>query len=70
MEKYRCNVIVCGPAIGKTYLATHDKRFIDIDEMKADYKYGLYNLTREEKERGKLDRGKIINDDSSKYAIE
>ena len=40
MEKsIKCNVIVCGPAIGKTYLAKHDKRFIDLDDMKATYKY-------------------------------
>lgn len=66
---YKCNVIVCGPAIGKTYLAKHDKRFIDLDEMKADYKYGIKDATREEKEYGKLNRGKIINNDSTEYAI-
>lgn len=70
MKKYKCNVIVCGPATGKTYLAEKDDRFIDVDEMKSDYKYGLYNASREEKERGKLNRGEIINKDSSKYAIE
>ena len=43
MEKYKCNIIVCGPAIGKTYLAEHDSRFVDIDGMKADYKYDTRN---------------------------
>lgn len=70
MKKYNCNVIVSGPATGKTYLAKIDSRFIDIDGMKADYKYGLYNHTSEEKEKGKLNRGEIVNHDSSKYAIE
>ena len=70
MKKIKCNIIVCGPAIGKTYLAERDSRFVDIDGMKADYKYNLYNLSKEEKEKGKLNRGKIVNKDSTKYAIE
>ena len=69
MKKYNCNVIVCGPAIGKTYLAKTDNRFIDIDGLKADYKYGLQNQKQENKEKSKLNRGKIIKEDSSKYAI-
>lgn len=70
MEKsIKCNVIVCGPAIGKTYLAEHDKRFIDLDDMKATYKYGLNNISRKDKENGKLNRGKIVNNDSTEYAI-
>ena len=70
MKKIKCNIIVCGPAIGKTYLAVHDSKFVDIDGMKADYKYNLYNVSQEEKEKRKLNRGKIVNFDSSKYAIE
>lgn len=69
MTKYKCNVILCGPAIGKTYLSKIDNRFIDIDGLKADYKYNLHNLSDEVKEKGKLNRGKVINKDSSKYAI-
>lgn len=69
-EKIKCNIIVCGPAIGKTYLSEQDSKFVDIDGMKADYKYNLYNVSKDEKEKGKLDRGEIINHDSSKYAIE
>lgn len=70
MKKIKCNIIVCGPAIGKTYLANKDNRFVDVDAMKADYKYNLYNLSIEEKERGKLNRGEVVKKDSSKYAIE
>lgn len=69
MKKYKCNVIVCGPAIGKTYLAKIDDRFIDIDGLKADYKYGLNNTKLEDKENGKLYRGEVINKDSTQYAI-
>ena len=68
--KYKCNVIVCGPAVGKTYLAECDSKFIDLDDMKANYKYGLQNSTKEERERGKLNRGKVVNEDSTRYAIE
>lgn len=69
MEKLNCNVIVCGPAIGKTYLASIDSRFIDLDEIKSNYKYGLNSLTREEKEENKLNRREIVNYDSTRYAI-
>ena len=69
MKKYSCNVILCGPAIGKTYLSKIDNRFIDIDGLKAAYKYNLHNQTDKEKEQGKLNRGKVINNDSSEYAI-
>ena len=67
--KYKVNVIVCGPAIGKTYLKEHDDRFIDLDEIKSDYKYGYENKSRLEKEQGKLNRGKVINEDSTEYVI-
>ncbi len=70
MKQIKCNIIVCGPAIGKTYLAEHNNRFIDVDEMKADYKYNLYGVSKEEKEKGKLNRGETVNSNSSKYAIE
>ena len=70
MEKIKCNIIVCGPATGKTYLAEQDSRFVDVDGMKADYKYNLYGLSKEEKEKGKLNRGETVNTDSSKYAMD
>lgn len=69
MKKIKCNVIVCGPAIGKTYLAATDNRFIDLDEIKSNYKYSLNNLTSEEKEKNKLNRREIVNYDSTRYAI-
>ena len=39
----------------KKYLANRDSKFVDIDGMKADYKYNLYNASQEEE--CKLNRG-------------
>ena len=64
-----CHIIVCGSAVGKTYLANHDDRFIDLDGEKARYKYCLKNISDIENERNKLNRGPIINHDSDKYII-
>ena len=69
MEKYDCKVILCGPAIGKTYLASIDSRFVDIDGMRAKYKYNLEGLSYEEIEKGKYNRGEVINHDSLEYSI-
>lgn len=69
MKRINCNVIVCGPAAGKTFLARNDDRFIDLDDIKGRYKYGLDNVSDEEYEYGKLNRGKVVNNDSSDYAI-
>jgi len=69
MAKINCNIIICGPAVGKTYLSSIDGRFIDLDEIKATYKYGLENLSLFEKEKGKLNREKVVNENSTNYAI-
>ena len=61
MKRMDCNVVVYGPAVGKTYLANYDKRFVDLDEIKGRYKYGLEN--------GKLNRGTIVNSNSTKCVI-
>ena len=53
LEKIKCNIIVCGPAVGKTYLAMHDKRFVDVDGLKNDYKYDLYDMSLLDKEKNK-----------------
>ena len=60
MQKIPCQLIVCGPAVGKTYLAETDSRFVDLDEMKAIYKYGLQRMPRREREAGKMQRGKAV----------
>ena len=69
MKKYDCKIILCGPAVGKTYLADHDDRFVDIDGMRAKYKYGIDEQSNEEFERGKGSRRKTINHDSMEYSI-
>lgn len=66
MKKYDCKVILCGPAIGKTYLAEHDSNFIDIDGTVSKYKY---NLNNQDFEKDKLNRGEIINKDYKEYGI-
>lgn len=62
-----CDVVICGPAVGKTYLSKNDSRFIDLDELKAKYKYGI--VSDENFEENKLNRGKIVHEDSFEYAI-
>lgn len=68
-KKYNCNVILCGPAVGKTYLASIDNRFIDIDHERAKYKYNLYSKNDVEFESTKADRGKTINKDYNEFTI-
>jgi len=62
-----CKVIVSGPAIGKTYLAKINSKFIDLDGEKAIYKYGLYGKSDYELESTKLSRGEVVNTDSKQY---
>ena len=49
MNKKLYDIIVCGPAVGKTYLSKNDSRFIDLDLMKAKYKYDIKNEDEFEK---------------------
>lgn len=65
----KCNIIICGPAVGKTYLANIDNRFFDLDFEKAKYKYGIdKKISVEEFEKIKFSHD-IINNDSVEYAI-
>ena len=65
----KVNVIVCGPAVGKTYLAKHDNRFVDLDQERAIYKYNLYGSSDFELEAGKLNRGEVWAHDSKEFVI-
>jgi hypothetical protein len=67
MELKDIRVFVCVPGVGKTYLAKQDSRFIDLDEMKARYKYGEENVSSLEIEKAKGNRGKALRDDSTEY---
>ena len=65
----KISVIVCGPAVGKTYLAKRDGRFVDLDQERAIYKYGLYGRSDFELEAGKLNRGEVAAHDSKAFVI-
>ena len=65
----KVNVIVCGPAVGKTYLAKHDNRFVDLDQERAIYKYNLYGSSDFELEAGKLNRGEVSAHDTKEFVI-
>lgn len=65
--KIKCNLIVAGPATGKTYLALNDKRFVDLDGERAAYKYGFSSVSELEFERSKGERGEVVNKDSLQY---
>ena len=67
MSKINCNLIVAGPATGKTYLASNDKRFVDLDGERAAYKYGFSSISELEVERSKGERGEVVNGDSLQY---
>ena len=41
MELKDIRVFVCVPGVGKSYLTKSDDRFVDLDDMKARYKYAL-----------------------------
>lgn len=69
MKKINCNLIVAGPATGKTFLAMHDERFVDLDGLRAQYKYGFKDILELEFERSKGNRGEVVNKDSKDYII-
>ena len=67
MELKDIRIFVCVPAVGKSYLCDIDDRFVDFDDMKARYKYGFEDRSREEMEKLKGNRGKALRDDSTEY---
>lgn len=58
---------VCVPALGKTYLCHRDDKYVDMDELKARYKYAQENATSEELEWQKGNRGEAIRGHSIEY---
>lgn len=60
-------VFVCVPAVGKTYLCKTNDRFVDLDELKARYKYANENLSEKEIEWFKGNRGEAKRKDSTEY---
>ncbi len=69
MKKYDCKVILCGPGVGKSYLAERDNRFVDVDEIKSKYRYNSFDLTRDEIEKLKHTNRQTVNKDYIDYSI-
>jgi len=68
MEIKDIRVFVCAPSIGKSYLASIDDRFVDLDEEKTIYKYGYdKDISRLKIEELKGNHGKAKNNDSMQY---
>lgn len=60
-------VFVCVPAVGKSYLCRTNNHFVDLDELKARYKYANERLSEKEIERLKGNRGEAKRKDSVEY---
>lgn len=58
---------VCVPAVGKTYLCEHNDNFVDMDELKARYKYAQEDVPTSEIEWLKGNRGSAVRKDSVDY---
>lgn len=68
MELKDIRVFVCVPATGKSYLAKRDSRFVDMDYMKAKYKYGFNDdISDSEVEALKSNHGDVKNTDFDDY---
>lgn len=66
-EFKKIRVFVCVPAVGKTYLCNNNKNFIDMDELKARYKYAQENASQEQIEWLKGNRGEAVRTDATDY---
>lgn len=61
-------VFVCVPGVGKTYLSKLDNRFVDLDSIKAMYKYGYNpNVSDKEFESYKGNRGEAARSNTTAY---
>lgn len=60
-------VFVCVPAVGKTYLCNHDDKFVDMDELKARYKYAQESASEKEIEWLKGNRGEAVRGHSTEF---
>lgn len=68
MELKDIRVFVCVPAVGKTYLAKMDNRFVDMDSLKAKHKYGYADSISDiEMEELKGNRGETKNKDTNEF---
>ncbi len=63
-------VFVCSVCTGKTFLAQKNDKFIDLDALKINYKYGYYNKSHQELEFLKHNRDKKNIKDTSSFLKE
>lgn len=69
MELKDFNVFVCVPGVGKTFLASQNPNFVDLDSERAVYKYGLEGKSQLELEKEKYNRGEVVRKDSTDYVM-
>lgn len=67
MELKDIRVFVCVPGVGKSYLCKMDDRFVDLDDMKARFKYAMEDVSEKEMEWLKGNRGKAVREGSTEY---
>lgn len=67
MQLKDIRVFVCVPGVGKTFLEQTNNRFVDLDRLKAEYKYGISGADRQNFEANKGNRGKVIRADANEY---
>ena len=67
MELKDFRVFVCVPGVGKSYLCKMSDKFVDMDDIKARYKYGFEDKTELEMEKLKGNRGEVKRKDSTEY---
>lgn len=68
MNLENIRVFVCVPGVGKTYLSKLDDRFVDLDSIKAMYKYGYdENITDFDFEGFKGNRGEAVRGNTTQY---
>ena len=67
MELKDIRVFVCVPGLGKTHLAERDSRFLDMDALKGEYKYGLSKADKAAFEANKGNRQTVVHEDANKY---
>lgn len=60
-------VFVCVPGVGKTTLCEKDDRFVDMDMIKARYKYALENCSKKNIENLKGHYGNAVRKDVNKH---
>lgn len=58
---------VCVPAVGKTCLCNLNDKFVDMDELRARYKYAQENATEKELEWLKGNRGEAVRGNATGY---